>query len=212
MTACSAMMALVAPSRSSSVATDSGPATSRSAGRGVPGPARKCGMKGCWHRLAGHVISSPRASKLAGLVKPWAVRRRTWSRLFVPSMRPLEARSVWCQLRISSDHAMKVSTVMLLCLWPFAYSWGLRVAGTGWGHYVTRMPRASKLVGLVNPWALRRSTWSRLLVLIWRAGRCGGSELGFHVGDMSLTARGCGCGAGDRGVGRGVLGVGGCRL
>ena len=73
-------------------------------------------MKGCWHRLAGHVISSPRASKLAGLVKPWAVRRRTWSRLFVPSMRPLEARSVWCQARISSDHAMKVSTVMLLCL------------------------------------------------------------------------------------------------
>ena len=80
------------------------------------------------------------------------------------------------------------------------------------GHYVTRMPRASKLRGLVNPWAVRRSTWSRLLVLIWRAGRCGGSELGFHVGDMSLTARGCGCGAGDRGVGRGVLGVGGCRL
>ena len=27
---------------------------------------------------------------------------------------------------------------------------GLRVAGTGWGHYVTRMPRASKLVGLQN--------------------------------------------------------------
>ena len=41
---------------------------------------------------------------------------------------------------------------------------GLRVAGTGWGHYVTRMPRASKLRGLVNPWALRRRTWSRLLV------------------------------------------------
>ena len=80
------------------------------------GPARKRGMRGCWNRLAGHVISSPRASKLVGLVKPWAVRRRTWSRLFVPSMRPLEARSVWCQARISSDHAMKVSTVMLLCL------------------------------------------------------------------------------------------------
>ena len=25
---------------------------------------------------------------------------------------------------------------------------GLRVAGTGWGHYVTRMPRASKLRGV----------------------------------------------------------------
>ena len=47
------------------------------------GPARKCGIEGCWHRLADHVISSPRASKLAGLVKPWAVRRSTWSRLFV---------------------------------------------------------------------------------------------------------------------------------
>ena len=43
-----------------------------------------------------------------------AVRRRTWSRLFVPSMRPLEARSVWCQARISSDHAMKVSTVFTM--------------------------------------------------------------------------------------------------
>ena len=29
---------------------------------------------------------------------------------------------------------------------------GLRVAGTGWGHYVTRMLRASRLVGLVKPW------------------------------------------------------------
>ena len=37
---------------------------------------------------------------------------------------------------------------------------GLRVAGTGRGHYVTRMPRASKLVGLVKPWALRLSTMS----------------------------------------------------
>ena len=88
-----------------------GCSTPRRIGDYIDGPARKCGMKGCWHRLAGHVISSPRASKLAGLVKPWAVRRRTWSRLFVPSMRPLEARSVWCQARISSDHAMKVSTV-----------------------------------------------------------------------------------------------------
>ena len=58
----------------------------------------------------------PRASKLVGLVKPWAVRRRTWSRLLVPSILPLEGRPVWCQLRISSDQAMNVSTVMLLCL------------------------------------------------------------------------------------------------
>ena len=52
------------------------------------------------------------ASKLAGLVKPWAVRnpQDLEQDLFVPSMRPLEARSVWCQARISSDHAMKVST------------------------------------------------------------------------------------------------------
>ena len=95
------------------------------------GPARKRGMRGCWNRLAGHVISSPRAWKLVGLVKPWAVRR---------------------------------------------------------------------------------STWSRLLAVIWRGGRCGGSELGFHVGDMSLTGRRCGFGAGGRGVGRGVVGAGGCRL
>jgi len=32
--------------------------------------------------------------------------------------------------------------------------------------------------------------------LIWRVGCCGGWDLGFHVGDMSLTGRGCGCGAG----------------
>ena len=89
---------------------------------------------------------------------------------------------------------------------------GLRGAGTGWGHYVTRMPRASKLVGLVKPWAVLLSTCRRLLAVIWRAWRCGGSELGFRVGDMSLTGRGCGCGAGGRGAGRGVLGTGGCRL
>ena len=34
----------------------------------------------------------------------------------MPSMRPLLALWVWCQPRISSDHAMKVSTMMLLCL------------------------------------------------------------------------------------------------
>ena len=50
---------------------------------------------------------------------------------------------------------------------------GLRVAGTGWGHYVTRMPRASKLMGLVKSWALRLSTWSRLL-MPWRDSAVGG--------------------------------------
>ena len=65
----------------------------------------------------GHYVTRmPRASKLRGLVKPWAVRLSTWSRLLVPSILPLEARSVWCQLRISSVQAMMVSTVMLLCL------------------------------------------------------------------------------------------------
>ena len=55
----------------------------------------------------------PRASKLRGLVKPWALRRRTWSRLSVSSILPLLGWPVWCQLRISSDRAMNVSTVML---------------------------------------------------------------------------------------------------
>ena len=65
----------------------------------------------------GHYVTRmPRASKLVGLVKPWALRLSTWSRLFMPSMRPFEARSVWCQARISSVQAMMVSTVMLLCL------------------------------------------------------------------------------------------------
>ena len=65
----------------------------------------------------GHYVTRmPRASKLRGLVNPWALRRSTWSRLLVPSILPLEGRPVWCQLRISSDHAMNVSTVMLLCL------------------------------------------------------------------------------------------------
>ena len=39
-----------------------------------------------------HVTRSARAAKLWGLVKPWAVRRRTWRRLLVPSMRPLLGR------------------------------------------------------------------------------------------------------------------------
>ena len=48
-----------------------------------PGPARKRGIWGCWFRLVAHVVRSPRAWKLVGLVKPWAVRRRTWRRLLV---------------------------------------------------------------------------------------------------------------------------------
>ena len=76
------------------------------------GPSRIRGIEGCRHRLGLYVTRMPRASKLRGLVKPWAVRRRTWSRLSVSSIVPLGARSVWCQLRISSDHAMNVSTVL----------------------------------------------------------------------------------------------------
>ena len=65
----------------------------------------------------GHYVTRmPRASKLRGLVKPWALRLSTWSRLLMPSILPLEGWPVWCQLRISSDQAMMVSTVMLLCL------------------------------------------------------------------------------------------------
>ena len=47
-----------------------------------------------------HVTRSARAAKLWGLVKPWALRRRTWRRLLVPSMRPLEGRPAACQARI----------------------------------------------------------------------------------------------------------------
>ena len=77
----------------------------------IIGPARNRGMRVAGTGWGHYVTRMPRASKLVGLVKPWALRRRTWSRLFVPSMRPLEARSVWCQARISSDHAMMVSTM-----------------------------------------------------------------------------------------------------
>ena len=80
------------------------------------GPSRIRGIEGCWHRLGHYVTRMARASKLRGLVKPWALRRRTWSRLLVPSILPLEGWPAQCQLRISSDHAMNVSTVMLLCL------------------------------------------------------------------------------------------------
>ena len=60
----------------------------------------------------GHYVTRmPRASKLRGLVKPWALRRRTCRRLLVPSILPLEGRPAQCQLRISSDQAMNVSTV-----------------------------------------------------------------------------------------------------
>ena len=68
-------------------------------------------MWGCWHRLAGRVVSRPRASKLVGLVKLWAVRRSTCGRLFVPSVLLLEARLVWWKARISSDHAMVASAM-----------------------------------------------------------------------------------------------------
>ena len=60
----------------------------------------------------------PRAAKLAGLVKPWAVLRSTCRRLFVPSMRPLETRPVWCQFNISSDQEM----------WLFSLKWGVGLA------------------------------------------------------------------------------------
>ena len=63
-----------------------------------------------------YVTRMPRASKLVGLVNPWAVLLSTCRRLLMPSMRPLEARSLWCQARISSERAMMVSTMMLLCL------------------------------------------------------------------------------------------------
>ena len=69
------------------------------------GPARKSGMKGCWARSGYYVTRMPRASKLVGLVKPWALRRSTWSRLMVPSILPLEARSLWCQAWKGSDPA-----------------------------------------------------------------------------------------------------------
>ena len=80
-------------------------------GMQLVGPARKCGMKGAGTGWGHYVTRMPRASKLVGLVNPWAVRRRTWSRLLVPSILPLLARPAQCQLRISSDQAMKVSTM-----------------------------------------------------------------------------------------------------
>ena len=40
------------------------------------GPSRIRGIEGCWHRLGHYVTRMPRASKLRGLVKPWALRRR----------------------------------------------------------------------------------------------------------------------------------------
>ena len=81
------------------------------------GPKQKLALRvSVGLRVAGtgwgdYVTRMPRASKLRGLVNPWALRRSTWSRLLVPSILPLEGRPVWCQLRISSDHAMNVSTV-----------------------------------------------------------------------------------------------------
>ena len=41
-------------------------------------------------------------------MKPWAVLRRVWIRLLVPSRGPLERR-LWCQFRISSDQFNMVS-------------------------------------------------------------------------------------------------------
>ena len=34
--------------------------------------------------------------------------------IMVPSIRPLDARSVWCQAKISVDQAMMVSTMLLV--------------------------------------------------------------------------------------------------
>ena len=49
--------------------------------------------------------------KLWGLVNPWAVRRRTWMRLLVSSMRPLLGRPAACQARIWRMWAMSVLTM-----------------------------------------------------------------------------------------------------
>ena len=70
------------------------------------------GFWGCWDWLAGRVVRSPRVWKLVGLVKPWAVRRRTWRRLSVSSILLLLGWLVWCQARIWFDQL----TMMLLCL------------------------------------------------------------------------------------------------
>ena len=80
--------------------------------------------------------------------------------------------ALWCQPRpflshsddaYTSSHAASPAPPTMPNNSALRVYEGLRVAGTGWGHYVTRMPRASKLVGLVKPWALRRRTWSRLM-------------------------------------------------
>lgn len=67
---------------------------------------------GCFRRWGDHVTSSPLAAKLVGSVKPWATRLRTWRRLLVPSMRPLDGLPVRCQARISVDQLMMVSTML----------------------------------------------------------------------------------------------------
>ena len=59
-----------------------------------------------------HVTRSARAAKLWGLVKPWAVRRRTWRRLLVPSMRPLLGRPAVCQARMRGMAASSVLTIL----------------------------------------------------------------------------------------------------
>ena len=59
-----------------------------------------------------HVTRSARAAKLCGLVNPWAVRRRTWRRMLVPSMRPLLGRPAACQARICGMWASSVLTIL----------------------------------------------------------------------------------------------------
>ena len=78
---------------------------------GWPGWPRVAGGGRGWPAGWPRVAGGGRGWPLGGLVKPWALRLSTWSRLLVPSILLLEARSLWCQARISSDQAVMVSTM-----------------------------------------------------------------------------------------------------
>ena len=80
----------------------------------LPGRARHThsGIEGCWHRLGSLCHEDAAGFEVAWVGEAVGASAQHLEQLLVPSILPLEARSVWCQLRISSDHAMNVSTVL----------------------------------------------------------------------------------------------------
>ena len=112
------------------------------------GPARKRGIGlALLLSVGGHVLGIPRVVRV---VKPWAVLRRTWSKLLVRSIWLVDVRGS----KISSDGAVMVSTML----------WNSQVfaGGVGVAKPVEGLVGAGFVVGEVEAVELSVGLGSRL--------------------------------------------------